>query len=339
MDRWTAGPAMRVCPAARHQPLVPAQQRSRTDRESRPRPARHRATQRRQEQPIRLSQLLPPRLPAQDRELVPQHKDLQLLRPRRTAADDNQFEQTANDQVRKRPQHTRPPTDGKASYPAATSTTSPTHVTEFSNPTRSGPRPDPLQHGPIRPTTPPVFTPQEWVDYLWTSHSGQRPPAEAVVPSAYGDRRSVANILANGNKNSCILHVSRGLENRFGPLGPTKVQIPPPPLNEAGLDSGPAFVSRSGLPAHWRTIGAWLTGCALSCTTTSAVAQAHPGLTSSCSLAPAGRTAPPTARAKMRPLLRRASATRSLGVVRPPGHTGVPSVIVSPDSPCLSSVA
>jgi hypothetical protein len=31
IDRWTAGPAMRVCPAARHQPLVPAQQRSRTE--------------------------------------------------------------------------------------------------------------------------------------------------------------------------------------------------------------------------------------------------------------------------------------------------------------------
>jgi hypothetical protein len=33
-----------------------------------------------------------------------------------------------------------------------------------------------------------------------------------------------------------------GLENRFGPLGPTRVQIPPPPLNQAGLGSRPAAV-------------------------------------------------------------------------------------------------
>jgi hypothetical protein len=106
--------AMQVGPAARHQPLVPAQQRPRTDRESRPGPTRQRPTQRSQEQPVRLSQLRPPPLPAQDRELVPQHQDLQLLRPRRPTTEHHQPEQTANDHVRKRPQHAPPPPDGEA---------------------------------------------------------------------------------------------------------------------------------------------------------------------------------------------------------------------------------
>ena len=69
---------------------------------------------------------------------MPQDKDLQLLRPRRTAADDDQFEQTANDQVRKRPQHARPPTDGKATLPGRYLYDLPDRVTEFSNPTRRG---------------------------------------------------------------------------------------------------------------------------------------------------------------------------------------------------------
>src|SRR6266542_3540935 len=34
------------------------------------------------------------------------------------------------------------------------------------------------------------------------------------------------------------------LENRFGLLGPTRVQIPPPPLNQAGLESRPAAAER-----------------------------------------------------------------------------------------------
>src|SRR5205814_10557451 len=74
-QRWTAGPAMRVCLAARHQPLVPAQQRSRTDGKGRPGRARQRSTQRRQEHPIRLLELRPPRLPAPAGGLMPQAKD------------------------------------------------------------------------------------------------------------------------------------------------------------------------------------------------------------------------------------------------------------------------
>src|SRR6266511_2852143 len=85
--------------------------------------------------PIRLLEPRPLRLPVQDRELVPQHEDFQLLRPRRPATEDHQLEQTANDQVRKRPQHARPPPDGEADatrpLPSAPS------PTEFSNPTRS----------------------------------------------------------------------------------------------------------------------------------------------------------------------------------------------------------
>src|SRR3972149_3315132 len=63
---------------------------------------------------IRLLERRALRIPAQDLELVPQHKDLQLLRPRRPETEHRQLEQTANDQVRKRPHHARPPTDGEA---------------------------------------------------------------------------------------------------------------------------------------------------------------------------------------------------------------------------------
>src|SRR5262245_57657870 len=34
-------------------------------------------------------------------------------------------------------------------------------------------------------------------------------------------------------KSPANWHVRVGLENRFGPLGPTRVQIPPPPLDQA----------------------------------------------------------------------------------------------------------
>jgi hypothetical protein len=39
-------------------------------------------------------------------------------------------------------------------------------------------------------------------------------------------------------------HVGDCLENRFGPLGPTRVQIPPPPLNQTGFPLKPVSVSR-----------------------------------------------------------------------------------------------
>jgi hypothetical protein len=69
---------------------------------------------------------------------VPQHKDLQLLRLPRTATQDNQLEQAANDQVRKRPQHARPPTDGEADATRPLPLYDlPDRVTEFSNPTGS----------------------------------------------------------------------------------------------------------------------------------------------------------------------------------------------------------
>src|SRR6266516_1229481 len=44
IDSWPPWPPMRVRPAARHQPLVPAQQRARTDREDRPCVSRESAT-------------------------------------------------------------------------------------------------------------------------------------------------------------------------------------------------------------------------------------------------------------------------------------------------------
>src|SRR5207247_2048523 len=56
--------------------------------------------------------------------------------------------------------------------------------------------------------------------------------------------RSVSRILSIPHAKRRRTPVVVGLENRFGLLGPTRVQIPPPPLNQAE----PRFAKRdSGL--------------------------------------------------------------------------------------------
>jgi hypothetical protein len=59
----------------------------------------------RQARPIRRLQTSPPHLPAQHRDLVPEHKDLNLLRHIATGEQHQHREQTAGQQVEERPDH------------------------------------------------------------------------------------------------------------------------------------------------------------------------------------------------------------------------------------------
>ena len=71
---------MRVRPTAREHPAVPAQQRLRSDEERLPSATRQHPAERRQHQPVGGRELWPPRLSPQDRQLMPQNEDLELLR-------------------------------------------------------------------------------------------------------------------------------------------------------------------------------------------------------------------------------------------------------------------
>ena len=89
-------------------------------------------------------------LAAQDQELVPKHQDLQFLRARRPAKEHHQLEQTANHEVRKRPQHARPPTDGEADATEPLPQPPPQRVNEFlSHTSRDHPRTT-ASHQPAR---------------------------------------------------------------------------------------------------------------------------------------------------------------------------------------------
>src|SRR5213075_1782306 len=76
-----------------------------------------------------------------------------------------------------------------------------------------------------------------------------RPRASSTVLAAYAD----PGTSQNGERGRDSLLSRRGgravecggLENRFGPLGPTRVQIPPPPLR-------PSAVAPGGAPARVR---------------------------------------------------------------------------------------
>ena len=118
-DRRTSDPTARIRPTARHQPLVPTQQRPRTHQEHRPGPARQRTAQRRKQYSISLPKLQRLGLSPQDRELMPQHHDLEFLRTRRPAAQHDQREQSARNQIHERRQtHDLHPT-GRRRYSEA----------------------------------------------------------------------------------------------------------------------------------------------------------------------------------------------------------------------------
>jgi hypothetical protein len=68
-----------VCPLARHQPTVPAQDRVRGDKEVRPAPARQRAAQCREDRTVGGSELGSLHLAAEHLELVAEHGDLNVF--------------------------------------------------------------------------------------------------------------------------------------------------------------------------------------------------------------------------------------------------------------------
>src|SRR6266545_3491959 len=80
LERRPPGLLVRIRPASRDKLAMPTQHRLWLHREARPSRSRKRSTQRREERPVNWAWLRPTRLPTQDRQLVPQDQDLQLLR-------------------------------------------------------------------------------------------------------------------------------------------------------------------------------------------------------------------------------------------------------------------
>jgi hypothetical protein len=78
-DRWSPGPPVRICPAANHQLSMPAEECLRAHRENVPTAARQHPAQRCKQQPVvRLKPRLAD-LPAEDRQLMAEHENLELL--------------------------------------------------------------------------------------------------------------------------------------------------------------------------------------------------------------------------------------------------------------------
>src|SRR6266496_265454 len=109
LEWWPSWLRMRVRPATGDQLAVPAQQRVRSHQETRPGRARQRAAQRRQQRSIGPRQPWPSRLPPQNSQLVPQHKNLQFLRSARPPQQPHQREQVPHDEIHKRPEQSALP--------------------------------------------------------------------------------------------------------------------------------------------------------------------------------------------------------------------------------------
>jgi hypothetical protein len=105
-------PPVRKGPAAADEPPVPAQQRIRADAERAPRRAREDAAERGEQQPVALLEPRPVHLPPQDRQLVTQPEDLQLLRTFAAREQHDQREQPAREDVQKRRDQEQPSTGG-----------------------------------------------------------------------------------------------------------------------------------------------------------------------------------------------------------------------------------
>jgi hypothetical protein len=99
--RFARAPA-RIGPAATDKVAMPAQQRRRLDQERAMPPPRQQLVERRQQDTIGRPQPRPPDLAPQHLQLMPQHRNLKLLRPLRTTKQNQQLEQTANNPVRER---------------------------------------------------------------------------------------------------------------------------------------------------------------------------------------------------------------------------------------------
>src|SRR6266516_7865631 len=108
----------REYPPAFDQLAVPAKQRLRLEREGRPRRPRQRAAQRRQQRSISPGQLRPDSLPTEDRQLVAEDEDLQLLRATRPSQQPHQREQVSHNEINKRPEQTALPRPWQSAEPS-----------------------------------------------------------------------------------------------------------------------------------------------------------------------------------------------------------------------------
>jgi hypothetical protein len=93
---------------------MPAQQRLRPDEECSPGISRQQPAERGQQQPVTGREPRPGNLSTQNRQLVTQDENLQLLRTLAPAEQHDELKQTADDSVRQRPEQAQPPEGGKA---------------------------------------------------------------------------------------------------------------------------------------------------------------------------------------------------------------------------------
>jgi hypothetical protein len=95
-------------------------------------PRQHPA-QRRKQQPVVRLELRPADLPAKNRQLMPEHESLELLRSVTPSEEHHQLEQPAGEDIQQRHKQRRPPAAGAADATSG-STASPPHPTAFCTP-------------------------------------------------------------------------------------------------------------------------------------------------------------------------------------------------------------
>jgi hypothetical protein len=115
-----------VSPAPLDQLAMPSQHRRRTHRQARPRTSRQRPGERGQNRSIDGSEPCSPRLPAQDRQLMPEQQDLEVLGAVRSAQQHDQLNQATKRQVDERPDHDNLRNQGRPKLPMSIRTRHPT---------------------------------------------------------------------------------------------------------------------------------------------------------------------------------------------------------------------
>ena len=98
-DRRPALATVRIRPAPSYQPAMPGQERLRPYRERSPGKARKHPAERRQQDPVLRFEARPPGLAATNRQLVPEHENLELLGSIATAEEHDELEQATDDDV------------------------------------------------------------------------------------------------------------------------------------------------------------------------------------------------------------------------------------------------
>ena len=115
---------------------MPAQRCRRARRQACPGAPRERPRERSEDRPIDAPEPSAPRLPTQDRQLMPQQEDLEFLRALRSAQQHHQLKQAAESQIDERPAHAQPPKLGKRQAIDLRAGAGLRARTEFLNPTR-----------------------------------------------------------------------------------------------------------------------------------------------------------------------------------------------------------